>query len=86
MDQKPGERWDLAEFLTSLGMSEEEAKAWIEARKKGRSLKKESSDTFGERLDKILERNKDVIYTVDTILHKTILTNSYSAHSTQRII
>jgi hypothetical protein len=85
-DNEPTEQWNLTDFLTSMGMSKEEAEAWIKARKKGRSFKTGPSDAIGEQLDKILERNMKVIYTVDTILAKNVLANSYSASSMNRFV
>ena len=86
MNEKSPERWNLNEFLTSIGMSDNEAEAWIEARKKGRPLKREDSDAIGERLDNILQRNSKVIYAVDKILNNDILINSYLNHSMRRLI
>jgi hypothetical protein len=86
VDHEPTEQWNLTDFLTSMGMSKEEAEAWIKARKKGRSFKTGPSDLIGEELDKILERNTKVIYTVDTILASNVLANSYSTSSMKRFI
>jgi hypothetical protein len=84
--EKPIQKWDPTRHLRSLGMSEDEVEAWMKARKKGRSFMTDRKDKFGEHLDMILERNADTIYTVDTILYNTILTNSFLATSKQRII
>lgn len=85
-DHKPVEQWDLTQFFISMGMSKEEAEAWVKARKKGRSFKTDSSDAVGEHLDRILERNNKVIYAVDTILTNNILANSYLASSMRRFL
>jgi hypothetical protein len=84
--EKPIQRWDATQYLTSLGMSEDEVEAWVKARKKGRSFMTDQNDKLGEHLDRILERNAETIYTVDTILYNTILSNSFLATSKQRII
>ena len=85
-NEKSVERWDPTRYLKLLGMSEFEVEAWMKARKKGRSFMVDRNDRLGEHLDRILERNAETIYTVDTILYNTILSNSFLATSKQRII
>jgi DUF438 domain-containing protein len=84
--EEPIQTWDPTRYLTSLGMSDDEVKEWMKARKKGRSFMTDRKDTLGEHLDRILERNAEIIYTADTILYNTILSNLFLATSKQRII
>jgi predicted transcriptional regulator len=60
--RKDSEHWDTAQFLVSIGMSEEEANEWVKARKKGRPLMQDPSDELGKHLDLMLERYMKNIY------------------------
>ncbi len=85
--QSPEKRERSAvQSLKSMGMPEVDVEAWMKARKQGRSFMVDSNDKLGEHLDRILERNAKTIYTVDTILYTTILSNSFMATSRQRFI
>jgi hypothetical protein len=50
-------QWDLTNYLISLGMSKEEAEAWIKARGKGDPFKADYSDGLGGHLDKVWDRS-----------------------------
>jgi hypothetical protein len=50
-------QWDLTNYLISLGMSKEEAEAWIKARRKGDTFKADYSDGIGGHLDKMWRRS-----------------------------
>jgi len=49
--------WDLRKYLVSLGLSRNEAEAWIAARRENRSLKDGGSDVLGEHLDRVWRRS-----------------------------
>ena len=56
-DQNSINKWDLTGYLTSIGMSREEAEAWVKARGDGRSFRANVSDGFGDVLDDVWEGN-----------------------------
>ena len=49
--------WDLTKYLLSLGLSQKEAEAWINARQENQPLKADRSDALGEHLDRIWKRS-----------------------------
>jgi len=73
---KDSENWDMARFLVSMGMSEEEANKWVKARKKGQPLMEDSSDELGKHLDLILERYVKNLY-VDKSVWDDAIMRSY---------
>ena len=83
---KPAQPVDARQFLKSMGMSDLDIEAWRKARKRGLSFKMDHDDKLGEHLDRLLERNAKTIYTVDTILYNTMISNSFMAASKQRFI
>lgn len=50
------DRWHLTDYLITLGMSRDDARAWVKARRKGESFKTNPSDTVGNHLDRIWKR------------------------------
>lgn len=52
-------QWHLTDYLISLGMSRDDARAWIRARREGRSFKANPSDTTGVHLDRIWKRKME---------------------------
>jgi hypothetical protein len=56
-EQDLKDQWNLTKYLTSLGMSKEEAEAWIKARTSGASFRADYSDGVGSHLDKVWDRN-----------------------------
>jgi|SRR5208282_2384563 len=57
VEQELDNQWDLTNYLTSLGMSKEEAEAWVKARRKGDTFKADYSDGVGSHLDKVWRRS-----------------------------
>ena len=49
-------RWHLTDYLISLGMKRDDVRAWVRARRQGRSFKASSSDSMGEHLDRVWKR------------------------------
>jgi len=49
--------WDLKKYLVSLGLSQDEAETWVDARQENQPLKVDSSDALGEHLDRIWTRS-----------------------------
>jgi hypothetical protein len=56
-DQNSNAKWDLTSYLTSLGMSQEKAEAWIKARVDARSFKTNESDEVGSIQDDVWKLN-----------------------------
>jgi predicted transcriptional regulator len=76
---KETEQWDMERFLVSIGMSEEEARDWVKARKKGRPFKSDSTDELGKHLDIILERYMKNLYVDKTVWDDAIVRSHLEA-------
>jgi len=50
-------KWHLTDYLTSIGMRQDDAVAWVRARRQGRSFKVDASDAAGDHLDNVWKRN-----------------------------
>ncbi len=50
-------KWHLTDHLTSIGMTRDDAVAWVRARRQGRSFKVDASDAGGNHLDNVWKRN-----------------------------
>jgi len=77
--EKETERWDMERFLVSIGMTEEEAKDWVKARKKGRPFMNDSTDELGKHLDLILERYMKNLYVDRTAWDDAIIRSHLEA-------
>ena len=56
-DNSPAEQWEVIRHLHSLGMSQQEAEAWVKARQAGQPFKLDWSDGVGHQLDRVWKRN-----------------------------
>jgi predicted transcriptional regulator len=77
--EKEIEQWDMERFLVSIGMTEEEAKDWVKARKKGRPFMNDSTDELGKHLDLILERYMKNLYVDRTVWDDAIVRSHLEA-------